>query len=297
VEGRMMQREITAFVERQGGWATPLGERAQELLAGVFAERRPLKDFLNGTWLGHPVHPAVTDVPVGAMTVAALLDVTGNDRAADIAVAAGLAGMAASAATGAADAVDAYGRPQVLATVHASLMVTSFGAYLLSFLLRLGPRAGRPLARLLSFAGYGALTAGAYVGGDLTYRTGNQVDRHAFDSESTKWKALDVREVPAGELVKGMIGRDAIVLYRASDADAISAFHATCSHAGGPLDKGKLVDGCVECPWHQSRFDLRTGHVRQGPAVYDQPRFEVRTTADGGLEARRMPTGEAAASA
>ena len=282
-----MHRMITALIDRQSGWATPLAEWAQDLLGKLFDGRTPLKNALNGTWLGHPVHPAVTDVPVGAMTVAALLDLAGKDGAADVAVATGIAGMAASAVTGAADAVDTYDRPRLLATVHATLMVTSLGAYLVSFLLRLGPRQGRPLARLLSFAGYGVLTAGAYVGGDLTYRAGNQVDRHAFDSHSTKWKALDVTDVPAGTLVKAKAGADTLVLYRAADGDPITALSSVCAHEGGPLDKGEIVDGCVQCPWHGSQFRLADGHVARGPAVYDQPVFEVRETADGGLEARR----------
>ena len=85
-----MHRQINALIDRQAGWAKPLGEKAQHLLGDAFATRRPLKDLLNGTWLGHPVHPVITDVPVGAMTVAALLDATGHDGAADLAVATGL---------------------------------------------------------------------------------------------------------------------------------------------------------------------------------------------------------------
>jgi nitrite reductase/ring-hydroxylating ferredoxin subunit len=283
-----MHRQIGRMIDQQGSWAKPLGERAQALIGDVFTARRPLKDALNGTWLGHPVHPMVTDVPVGAMTVAAVLDATGQDAAADLAVATGLAGMAASAVTGAADAVDAYGRPQVYATVHATLMVASFAAYSGSMLLRIGPRAGRPLARVLSLVGYGALSAGAYVGGDLTYRLGNQVDRHAFDGHGKKWKPLDVSQVPPGELVKAKAGSDTLLLYRPDDGAPVTALSAVCAHAGGPLDKGTIVDGCVECPWHHSRFRLADGRVEQGPAVYDQPRFEVRATEDGGLEARPL---------
>lgn len=288
-----MHRDVAALIDRQERWAGPLGEQAQGILARLLHEggRRPIKDVLNGTWLGHPVHPAVTDVPVGAMTLAALFDLTGRDSAADAAVAVGIAGMVASAATGASDAVDAYGRVRTHATVHATLMSASATVYLLSGLLRLGPRVLRPLARLLGYAGYGVMTAGAYVGGDLTYGIGSQVDRHAFEATGAKWRSLDVSDVPAGTLVKAKAGSDAIVLYRAADGAPISAFHAVCSHMGGPLDKGTIVDGCVECPWHQSRFDLGSGQVRQGPAVYDQPRFEVRETAEHGLEARRMPTG------
>jgi nitrite reductase/ring-hydroxylating ferredoxin subunit len=279
-----MHRAISAIVDRQEGWATPLGERVQHALGPVLRDHQPVKDALNGTWLGHPVHPAVTDVPVGALTVAALLDLAGQDRAADIAVATGVAGMAASAATGAADAVDTYGRPRILATVHATLMTGSLVAYGASLLLRVGPRAGRPLARLLALAGYGALTAGAYVGGDLTYKLGNQVDRHAFRAAGAKWKAIDVTEVPEGRLVKAMFGNEPLVLWR--DGEAIRALHATCAHAGGPLDQGTPVDGCVECPWHQSRFRLADGHVVQGPAVHDQPVYEIRST-ENGFEARR----------
>jgi len=278
-----MHREISRLVDRQGSWAKPVGERVQHWLGDAFGRARPIKDVLNGTWFGHPVHPVMTDVGIGAMTIAAVLDLAGQDTAADLAVATGIAGMAASAATGAADAVDAYGKPQVYATVHATLMVASLASYLASIALRLGPRGGRPLARLLALAGYGAMTAGAYLGGDLTYRFGNQVDRHAFDAGGAKWKALDVTDVPEGTLVKAMLGSAPLVLFR--EGETIHALHATCAHAGGPLDKGTLVGDCVECPWHQSRFRLRDGRVMRGPAVYDQPAYEVRAV-DGGLEAR-----------
>lgn len=282
-----MHRQISRLVDEQASWAKPVGDKVQGWLGQVFARFRREKDVLNGTWLGHPVHPMVTDVPVGAMTIAAVLDIAGEPRAADIAIATGLAAMTASAATGAADAVDAYGRPQVQATVHATLMIGSFGAYLVSLALRrFGHRLLRPIAVLVSWVGYGALSAGAYVGGDLTYRSGNQVDRHAWRSAGRKWKALDVSEVPEGTLVRAMLGSDPLVLYR--EGESIHALHATCAHAGGPLDKGTLVDGCVQCPWHGSRFRLADGQVRRGPAVYDQPRYEVRAAASGGFEARQL---------
>jgi nitrite reductase/ring-hydroxylating ferredoxin subunit len=169
-------------------------------------------------------------------------------------------------------------------------MVSSVAAYAGSLAMRLGPARVRPLARLLSLAGYGALAAGAYVGGDVTYRVGNQVDRHAFESAGTKWKSLDVAEVPAGTLVRGKAGNDPLVLYRADETSPIEALHATCAHAGGPLDKGTIVDGCVECPWHGSQFRVADGHLVHGPSVYDQPAFEVREREGGGLEARRVAT-------
>jgi len=280
-----MHRQISQLIDRQERWAKPLGEWVQHWLGSVFAERRRVKDFLNGTWLGHPVHPAVTDVPVGAMTLAAVLDLVGQGRAADIAVTTGIAGMAASAATGAADAADTYGRSQIRATVHATLMASSLAAYAASLGLRAGPRSGRSLAKVLALVGYGALGAGAYVGGELTYRLGNQVDRHAFRSAGTKWGTLDITEVAEEQLIKAGLGAETLVVFRVGDQ--IEALHATCSHAGGPLDKGTIVDDCVECPWHQSRFRLTDGQVVHGPAVYEQPVYEVRRTEGGGLEARR----------
>ena len=112
-----------------------------------------------------------------------------------------------------------------------------------------------------------------------------------LQSNDSIQKALDVSEVPEGTLVRAMLGSEPLVLLR--EGDRIHALHATCSHAGGPLDRGTLVDGCVQCPWHGSRFRLADGHVQRGPAVYDQPRYEVRAAEGGGFEARRLVEGGA----
>jgi nitrite reductase/ring-hydroxylating ferredoxin subunit len=64
--------------------------------------------------------------------------------------------------------------------------------------------------------------------------------------------------------------------------------HNVCAHAGGPLAEGTLVDGCIECPWHGSRFRLTDGRARRGPTVYDQPSYEVRAAEAGGYEVRRI---------
>jgi nitrite reductase/ring-hydroxylating ferredoxin subunit/uncharacterized membrane protein len=285
-KGVDMHRRVTRLIDDQARWARPVGEWNQRWIAAAFARTRPAKDLLNGVWLGHPVHPAVTDVPMGALTVGTVLDLAGHRRAADIAIATGVAGMLASAATGAADAVDAYGRPQVHATVHASIMVGSLAACLASLGLRAASSGLRPLAVVLSMAGAAGVAAGSYVGGELAYGSGNMVDRHAWQSGAARWRRLDVDDVPAGQLVRAMAGPDALVLYR--EGEAIHAMDATCAHAGGPLDRGSVDDGCVQCPWHGSRFRLIDGRVVRGPSVYDQPAYEVRRS-EAGLEARRLP--------
>ncbi len=281
-----MKHRIARLIEAQEPWAKPLGETAQGWLATAFARTRPAKDLLNGVWLGHPLHPLLTDVPVGALTTALLLDLAGERRAADLAVCAGVLGMAASAASGAADAVDAYGRPQAQATVHATVMSASLAAYVGSLALRAAGPASRTTAVALAMLGYGAMAAGAYVGGELVFRSGNMVDRHAWRGGGAKWRALDVAEVPEGQPVAARLESDRLVLVR--EGEMIHALHDTCAHAGGPLHEGQLVDGCIECPWHGSRFRISDGRVVRGPAVYDQPRFEVRRT-EAGLEARLAP--------
>jgi nitrite reductase/ring-hydroxylating ferredoxin subunit len=70
--------------------------------------------------------------------------------------------------------------------------------------------------------------------------------------------------------------------------DRIHAMHSVCAHAGGPLNEGRIVDGCVECPWHYSRFRLTDGLAQRGPTVYDQPAYEVRSAEAGGYEVRRL---------
>ncbi len=49
-----------------------------------------------------------------------------------------------------------------------------------------------------------------------------------------------------------------------------------CTHVGAPLVEGRLEGHIVECPWHGSRFDLRTGTVTAEPAREPTLRYEVK---------------------
>ena len=82
----MLGRWVTRIVDAQARWATPFGDFNHRWLTALFGSIRPVKDFLNGTWLGHPVHAALTDLPIGVMTVAIVLDIIGQRVAADVAV-------------------------------------------------------------------------------------------------------------------------------------------------------------------------------------------------------------------
>jgi len=279
--GRLFERLIVA----QTGWAKPVGDWLHGLMAGLFGRTPSVRDFLVGTWLGHPLHALLTDVPIGALTLTIVLDVIGQPVAADVALLIGVLSMLAAAVVGYADYSTTDGRARVRATIHSTLMLVSLGIYLISLAIRATGPTSRGLPIALSIVAYLVLAGGAFVGGDVAYVMGNMVDRHAWRPSGTKWQPLEVGEITEGSLVKARVGLQELVLIRTGDA--ILALHNQCAHAGGPLNEGSLVDGSIECPWHGSRFEVATGRRRRGPTVYDQPTYEVRPVDGGGYEVRR----------
>jgi nitrite reductase/ring-hydroxylating ferredoxin subunit len=122
---------------------------------------------------------------------------------------------------------------------------------------------------------------------------GNMVNRHAWRfGTKSNWAKLDLTEIPENKPTAAKAGTQSLVVVRTGDT--VYALHAQCAHAGGPLPEGKIVDGCIECPWHFSRYDLATGRRTQGPTTFDQPRYEVRAADGGGWEVKRVldPAGQ-----
>lgn len=283
----MIGRLLSRLLYAQAGWATPFGDFNVRLLKAIFRPIRPIKDLLNGKWLGHSVHGALTDVPIGAFTLAIAFDVFDLRLAADASIGIGILAMLAAAVAGAADYSDTDDEPRMVATVHATLMVIALVVYAISFWLRSNPAADRLVPIILSLVGYGVVTAGAFVGGELVYTLGNMVNRHAWRFfGQPKWTKLDVTEIPEGVPTAAKAGAQSLVVVR--NGSTVLALHAQCAHAGGPLAEGKLVDGCIECPWHYSRYDMATGRRTQGPTTYDQPRYDVRAAEGGGWEVLRV---------
>ena len=286
-----MGRFIARLVSAQDRWARPLGDFNHRWLSALFGPIRPVRDLLSGTWLGHPLHAAATDLPIGTLLLVVVLDLVGQSAAADIALVATVLLMLGAAVTGAADYVDTDGAARVRATTHSTLMVVA----LLLVLVSLGLRAGNPPDRLvpiaLSLIAFLIVIAGAYVGGDVVYVFGNMVSRHAFRGGGTKWIKLDAGDVtdlmalPEATPTKAKAGINDLVLVRIGDT--VHALHAVCAHAGGPLPQGTVVDGCIQCPWHGARYRLADGRVRRGPSLYDQPAYEIRAAESGGYEVRR----------
>jgi len=284
-------RLLARLVASQDGWARPFGDFNHRWLNALFRPIHPIKDLLDGTWLGHPAHGAMTDLPIGALLLAVILDIVGQNAAADIAVAATILFMLGAAVTGAADYADTDGTARTRATLHATLMVVALVILLVSLGLRAGGDANRTVAIALGIVAFLIVSAGAFVGGDVVYVLGNMVNRHAFRGAGTKWIRLDVggttdlMQIPEATPTKAKAGINDLVLVRSGDT--VNALHAVCAHAGGPLAEGTVVDGCIECPWHASRFRLSDGRLRRGPSVYDQPAYEIRPVETGGYEVRR----------
>jgi nitrite reductase/ring-hydroxylating ferredoxin subunit/uncharacterized membrane protein len=276
------------------GWARPFGEFNQRWATALFRPIYPVKDLLNGRWLGHPLHAALTDVPVGLLLGTVVLDVLGYPGAADIVLVATIVVILFAAVSGLADYSDTSGLALTRATLHATVMVVTLLILIVSAVLRAGAPVDRTAPIALSIIGFLLISAGAYVGGDVAYVFGNMVNRHAFRGPGTKWVKLDTGQIgdlgalPEATPTKMRAGINDLVVVRIGDS--IHALHSVCAHAGGPLHEGTLVDGCVQCPWHGSRFRLSDGAAQRGPTVYDQPSYEIRAGGGGGYEVRRVTT-------
>jgi len=253
-----------------------------------------LKDALSGTWLGHPVHPMLTDLPIGFWTSSFMLDVVGGKagrRASKRLLGLGILSALPTAAAGLSDWSDTLGEERRIGTAHAIGNVAALTLYGLSWRARSKGSWGKGVA--LGFLGAGAASAGGYLGGHLVSRMGVGVDRNAWTEPVADW--TDAGEQVArhdGEHGVVTAGDDSVlVVRRGVDLVAISN---VCGHAGGPLDEGHFDDGgfdndgCVTCPWHASVFRLGDGHVVHGPATGHQPAYDVRADADR-LSVRRRP--------
>jgi nitrite reductase/ring-hydroxylating ferredoxin subunit len=289
-----MARWLARLMAAQDGWARPFGDFNQRWLSAIFRPIRSIKDLLNGRWLGHPLHAAITDIPIGALLVSVALDLFGQPTAADAALLLTVLFMLAAAVSGAADYADTDGTARVRATLHSTLMVVALLALVISLIVRAGGPADRTLPIAISIVGFLIVTAGAFVGGEVVFALGNMVSRHAFRGPGSKWIRLDtgdltdLDDLPAGTPTKARAGINDLVLVRSGST--VHALHDVCAHAGGPLSQGTVVDGCIECPWHGSRFRLDDGQVTRGPALYDQPIYEIRSAEAGGYEVRRATT-------
>jgi nitrite reductase/ring-hydroxylating ferredoxin subunit len=254
--------------------AEPLDELSEPVQEAVKAVPKPVRDILDGVWFGNPLHPALTDVPMGAWTAAFALDLVGSE-AADGALTVGILGAVPAALTGLNDWSHLKDDAKRIGTVHALVNTAGLTLNVLSLAARRGGM--RNVGRVLSMAAYGGSLFAAHLGGHLSFGLGVRVNRTAFESPRDRYAPVcDESDLNGGKLVGVELEGEAVVVSRSNESGEVCAIAATCSHLGGPLDQGKRDGDTVVCPWHGSRFDLCSGEVRGGPAVYPQPRYEAR---------------------
>ena len=285
-------RGLTSWLDRES-WLDGAANLLQPAVKGIFdalgPARRDVKNFLHGTWLGHPLHPVMTDIPLGAWTATLLLDAIGDRRgqsgvarAADASLALGLAGAVGSAVTGLTDWSETDARPRRAGMAHAALNVSATLLFAGSLLCR--GRGSRAAGRGLAITGYLAALAAAYLGGELVYHEQIGVDHSSGRELPEKFTpVLDESELPEGKLKRVLYKKTPLLLVRRGGRLACLA--ETCAHLGGPLAEGKLEGDTVVCPWHASRFSLRSGEVIDGPSAFPQPCLQARTR-DGKIEVR-----------
>lgn len=277
-----------ALVRRIEGF-TALDKVAKPVagLVGKAVQPRVVRNLLSGTNLGHPAHPMLTDLPIGAWSMSALLDVFGGakaEQAADLLVGAGILSAVPTAATGLNDWSDTIGAERRIGAVHATANVVALSLYTASLLARRS--GGRGAGKALGLTGFGVLVVGAYLGGHLSFAKGVNVNHTFLEHRPQEWTTvLAEAELAEGELRRVSAGEASVLLVR--EDGQIHALANTCSHAGGPLDEGELADGCVVCPWHGSAFRLTDGHIVRGPASIPQPAYQTRVR-EGKIEIRPL---------
>ena len=250
---------------------------------------RQVADVLHGTWLGHPLHPVLTDVTIGSWIMGAIFDAVGaigdDDfarRMGDRLTAIGTATAVPTAVTGVTDYSTAPKPSLGTATVHGALNTIGLGLYLLSLRDRNQGRRRRGLA--FSTLALGVTSASAWLGGHLVYRHRVGVDHAERFDGPEEWTAiLDDAELAERKPRCAEWNDKKVLLYR--EAGEIYAIGTICSHAGGPLHQGEIDGPFVECPWHHSVFDMRDGSIKHGPATQPQATFDARVR-DGRIEIR-----------
>jgi nitrite reductase/ring-hydroxylating ferredoxin subunit/uncharacterized membrane protein len=262
-------------------------------VANISPITREVADFLHGVWLGHPLHAVLTDLTIGAWTTGAILDTASMlidseeiEQAADLVTGIGTVSAIGTAITGLND----YSRIKRDAVkpgmLHGLLNMAAFTSYVISMAAR---RSGnRKVGLTASMTGLGISMLSAWIGGDMVYR--HQVGvNHAVPpgKKLAAWTpVLADSDLAEKQALRVEVDGTPILLYRRWGI--VLAMGAVCSHAGGPLEQGTFEGSCVECPWHQSVFDLRDGSVVHGPATMQEPSFEARVN-EGQIEVRIHP--------
>lgn len=235
---------------------------------------------------GHPIHPALIPFPFAFLYGAFLFDLAGRLAGRDswwttgayLAIA-GIAMAVVAAVPGFVDyryTVPPKSTGKTRATRHMLVNLSAVALFAIAWWLR-GSASEVPgiVQLVLEGAGVALLTAGGWMGGVLVNR--NQIGVDPRYANAGKWReaTVDARpgepatvakadELEVNQMKLLRVGGRRIVLAR--DEKGYLAFDDRCTHRGGSLAGGAMICGTVQCPWHGSQFDVRTGVVKAGPA-------------------------------
>jgi len=279
-------------------WLDRLGwlRTASDWLTGVlgpFRERHhdnlAIELMHGGRWVGHPLHPALSDLPIGLWTGVTVLDVTDRDPAprrgldaAGVLSTAGILAAGATALTGLNDWAVSEDQDRRVGLFHGLLNTVALGLQCASLGTRVAGHRGT--ARALGAASLGVTAAAGYLGGHLVFTKGVMVSRVAWAVEPRRWtRALQDADLPDDTPTAVVAEGRQILLYRHDGI--LYAIDNLCSHAGGLLSRGPVDDLVVTCPLHGSRFSLADGCVSRGPASQPQPVLPTRIR-NGWIEVR-----------
>jgi nitrite reductase/ring-hydroxylating ferredoxin subunit/uncharacterized membrane protein len=271
-------------------WLDRPGYRFEHALTFLFAacgrHRDGVANALHGTWLGHPLHPALTALPTGAVATAMALDTASvlpgraaaMRDAARLALGVGIIGSLGAAATGVTDWQYTHEESRRIGIIHGLMNAVATGLYAVSWWDR---RRGRHFQGIATTAmGYGLTMSSGYLGAALVYGSGLGVNR-AGPRLDVGWTPVLSVTALNGQPQRVEVDGIGVVLHR--EGDHILAVGEYCPHLGAPMSDGWVDRGRVVCPWHGSRFECGTGDVLRGPATASLPSYATRVR-DGMVE-------------
>ncbi|MBK8020012.1 MAG: Rieske 2Fe-2S domain-containing protein [Chloroflexi bacterium] len=285
IDGSEPFRRISLEVAR-GIHSRLIGEGQPPVAAEI---TRQVADLLHGKPFGHPLHPILTDVTIGSWSMGFVFDLLGLvpgfrsiRKAANLLTWIGILSAGPTAIAGIADYSAIKQNAASYGAAHGLLNTAALLCYIRSGVARV--KGDRGTALLFGAFGFILITLSSWLGGDLVYRHRVGVN-HVPEAKLKDWTPIAAMEtIPEAKPIRVEIDDVPLLVFR--QGETVHIIGAVCSHAGGPLEEGRVVDGvCIECPWHQSVFDMRDGRVVHSPATYEQPLYEVRVE-DGQILAR-----------
>jgi uncharacterized membrane protein/nitrite reductase/ring-hydroxylating ferredoxin subunit len=265
-----------------------------------------LKDLLEGKPLRHPIHPMLVHFPIGFLVLSFFLDLVSLAfpeapsllRGSFYAMLLGIITALLAAVPGFVEYSnirrDHPGK--LTATRHMTLNLMVVAIYGINLWLRSSTLTESKISLVppcLSLVGIGLLSASGYLGGRLVYDEGIAVGRHkrktptpqdtlhlstetaAKDGDAIFVSVPNAEHLRNGETLRVEINRQVMTIARIDNR--LYAFQEFCTHRFGPLSEGSFHGFNVQCPWHESCFDVRTGKVTGGPAKVDLKTFKIET--------------------